>query len=233
MKSPIARLVVPSLCFIMLAGFAGGGCSSSRQQVVQPDYQEKLRGRTTLGVLPLGSDLMPPRAEVQRTPLTRRGHALFYRLFGLTLSDLANVTVLEEGRTFQPEDSTFAYRSLRLSEEDSLTVPVPLTGPVRMDERYPAFLLLIDDLTFAYGTEEGRQALGTLVTEQLIMTATCEYVLWDNMAQQLVGYGRLRVTAPTEAGANVRAPITLLFQRMSASIIRNSPFVLSGQDERI
>ena len=69
-----------------------------------------------------------------------------------------------------------------------------------------------------------------MVTERLVMRATCEYVLWDNGAQQLVGYGQLEKTAPTEAGANIRVPISLLLQRLGTAIIRKSPFVLIGVD---
>ena len=206
------------------------GCASSRRQVVQPEYQKKRHERTTLGVLLLGVDLMAQEASTPPTPLTRQGRDLFYRLFGLTLSDLSNVTVLEGGRAYTPDSGAFAYRRLALSKTDTVEVPVPVAGPVAVDGRNPAFLLLIGDLRFAYGTEEGREALGTLVTERLVMTATCEYVLWDNRAQRLVGYGRLEETAPTEAGANVRVPLSVLLQRLGTAIIRKSPFVLIGVD---
>ena len=204
------------------------GCSSSRQ-VVQPEYKEKLSGRPTLGVLPLGADLMEGEASETPTPLTQRGRSLFYRLFGLALSDLSYLTVIEAGHDYRPDSVTFAYRRLGLSASDSVEVPVPVDGPVSLDDRNPAFLLLIDDLTIGYGTDEGREALGTLVTEQLIVTARCEYVLWDNRAHRVVGYGRLRETAPTEPGANVHGPISVLFQRLGLAIIRKSPFVVIGE----
>lgn len=206
------------------------GCGASNRQIIQPEYQEKLQERTTLGVLPLGVDLMAEAASTTPTPLNRRGRDLFYRLFGLILNDLSNLTVLEAGPAYEPDGVTFVYRRLTLSESDTVEVPVPATGPVRVEARNPAFLLLIDDLTFAFGTQEGREALGTLVTEQLVMRATCEYVLWDNRAQRLVGYGRVEETAPMEAGANVRAPISLLFHRLGVAILRKSPFVLIGVD---
>ena len=204
------------------------GCTASRQ-VVQPEYKTKLSGRTTLGVLPLGADLMagsPPPP----TLLNQRGRSLFYRLFGLELADLSYLTVLEAGPDYQPGGATFAYRRLALSGSDSVDVPVPVAGPVPVEGRNPAFLLLLDDLTITYGSDEGREALGTLVTAQPILTARCEYVLWDNRAQRLVGYGRLKETAPTEPGSNVHGPISLLFHRLGVAIIRKSPFVLIGAE---
>ena len=94
-------------------------------------------------------------------------------------------------------------------------------------------LLLIDDLKIIFGTNESREALGTLVSEQLVLTARCEYVLWDNRAQRLVGYGRLKETAPTEPGANVHGPISLLFERLGLAILRKSPFALIGVDDTV
>ena len=203
------------------------GCASSRQ-VVQPEYKEKLSGRTTLGVLPLGADLMAASPPPTPTMLNRRGRDLFYRLFGLELTNLSSLTVLEAGPDYRPDGVTFAYRRLALSGSDSVEVPVPVEGTVSVEGRNPAFLLLLDDLTISYGADEGREALGTLVTAQPILTARCEYVLWDNHARRLVGYGRLKETAPTEPGNNVQGPISLLFHRLSLAIIRKSPFVLVG-----
>ena len=208
------------------------GCGSARQ-VVEPAYREKLSSRTTLGVLPLGVDLMGDSTGAMPTPLNRRGRNLFYRLFGLELSDLASVTVLEAGSDYNPDGAAFAYRRLALSKSDSVEVPVPVAGPVPVDGRNPAFLLLIDDLSIVFGTNEGREALGTLVSEQLVLTARCEYVLWDNQAQRLVGYGRLRETAPTEPGANVHGPIALLFRRLGLAIMRKSPFAIIGEDRDV
>lgn len=205
------------------------GCSASRQ-VVQPEYQQKLSGRTTLGVLPLGVDLMGKRPATLPTPLNRRGRSLFYRLFGLELSDLSRLTVLEAGPDYAPDSLAFVYRRLPLSGSDSVEVPVPVAGPVAVDGRIPAFLLLIDDLRIIFGTDESREALGTLVSEQLVLSAQCEYVLWDNRAQRLVGYGRLKETAPTEPGANVHGPIALLFRRLGIAILRKSPFPLIGEE---
>jgi hypothetical protein len=225
MRTQIAAVVVLAL---LLAG-----CGASSRQILQPEYQKKLQERTTLGVLPLGVDLMAGAASTTPTPLDRRGRDLFYRLFGLTLNDLSKLTVLEAGPSYEPDGVTFVYRRLTLAKSDTVEVPVPATGPVPVEGRNPAFLLFIDDLTFAFGTQEGREALGTLVTEQLVMRVTCEYVLWDNRAQRLVGYGRLEETAPMEAGANVRAPISVLLHRLGAAIIRKSPFVLIGVDTEV
>lgn len=212
------RIVVLSVALLL------AGCAGSGQQVIQPEYQQKISSRPTVGLLPLGADLLPPEILPQIPPMTRRGRDLYYRLFGLTLSDLAQVAVLESGKDFRPEVA-FVPGTLPLDEEDQLEVPLPDGGPVFIDGRAPAFLLLLDDLTFQFGTEEGREALGTLSTERLVVSARCEYVLWDNREGRLVGYGRLFETAPMEAGAAVRAPLTLLLRRIAISIIRKSPFL--------
>ena len=176
-----------------------------------------------MGLLPLGSDLIPPEAIVQVPPMTRRGHDLYYRFFGLTLSEMAQVSVIESGEKELPGLS-FAMTTLAL-DDDSLAVPLPTGGAVMIDGRAPAFLLLLDDLHFQFGLSEGREALGTLTTERLIVSGRCEYVLWDNRAGRLVGYGRVTETAPMEPGAAISGPLTLLLRRMAASIVRKSPFL--------
>ena len=165
------------------------------------------------------------------TPLNRRGESLFYRLFGLALADVSYLTVSEAGHDYEAEEGMFTYQRFALSSSDTVEVPVPVNGPVSIEGRNPAFLLLIDDLNITFGADEGREALGALVTSQLVVSARCEYLLWDNRAQQVVGYGRVREAAPTEPGANVRGPIALLFERLSIAIVRKSPFVLVGEEQ--
>lgn len=212
-----AGVVLVSLC---------AGCVS-KQQVVEPMYQEKLDRSSTLAVLPLAVDLLPDIERPPATPLNRRGYDLYYRLFGLLFKDLSNVRVWETGPEFQQEGVSFAMQALALSEDDSIQVPVP-SGTVQVEGRMPNFLLLVDDLAFFYGSQESREALGMLSTSRAVITVTCEYVLWDNQDQRLVGYGRIKQEAPTEGGPNVQAPISLLFKRMAASIIQKSPFRLNG-----
>ncbi len=206
----------------------GGACAAGGKQVVRPAYREKVPGRVTLGLLPLGTDLLPSPTPVQVPPMTRRGLDLYYRLFGLLLSDMALLTVLEAGPSFDAGEATFERRRLALAPGDSVEVPVPV-GAVRVEGRFPSFLLVLDDLSVTYGTEEGREALGALPTSRLVLSARCTYMIWDNQASRLVGFGRLMETAPTEPGANVRAPITVLLRRLAAAIIKKSPFLFNEE----
>ena len=202
-----------------------GGCASFNQQVLAPPYDDRLEAPATLGLLPLGADLLPEAGQAP-TPTTRIAHELFYRMFGPSLRDAAAVTLWEAGPAYPRDSVQVARHAVALGRGDSLRIPLPTAGPITIDGYRPAFVLIVDDLQVFFGSREGREGMGTIVTSQLTLTGRCTYALWDNQAQRLVGYGRLEDGVPTEGGSVPRSAIGVLYQRFAHAIMAKSPFQL-------
>lgn len=234
MPDPVPRfqrilLVGLSVCFLM-------GCGSSHSRFLSPEYERgSLRG-ASVALLPLSSDLgfagsTAAKAEMspETASFTAEGRDLFYRLFALNLQDVAYAGVSDLGSDFQFEDASLQLKSLPLSPEDSLQLPIP-TEHVQLSNRQAKFLLLIDGLTFTprdqrvqsstYGSTKGRNVLH--------LKASCKYVLWDNAEDRVVAYGRFNGRTKT-GNPRSRTPYRTLFEELARHVIEKSPIALAPQ----
>lgn len=217
---------------LMLFGAVTGGCSTSRSHVIASEYERAALRGTSIALLPLSSELTPDREaeEDQQTAyFTGEGHKLFYRLFGLELQEVASAEIVDLGSNYRPAERPFEPRGLRMPSGDSLYIPMP-DGAVAGPNRTADFALLIDELTFAPRSESTRsgQFGSTERTSNLYVTATCEYMLWDNRREQVAAYGTFE-SESRMLNPNSRTAYETLFEELALTIVRNSPVSLSSQ----
>ncbi len=221
--------------FVLLASIAVG-CSSAPLRVLAPEYERGTSRGVSIAVLPLSSDLLPTPDTVevdgealQTAYFTDKGHELFYRIFGLTLQEVARAEIIELGADFRPSDATVRRQRFPVAEGDSLHLPVP-DGRVQLTNASADFLLLIDQLTFTPRSETIRSGNygSPMVQDNVYITATCQYTLWDNRAARIAAYGTFerenRMTDP-----NSRAPYEQLFTQLAVHIIEASPIALNAR----
>lgn len=222
---------------ILFMGVAAGCSSSAPPQVLAPEYERGTSRGVTIALLPLSSELLPAAADttepdgeaLQTAYFTDRGHQLFYRLFGLELQEVAAASVIETGSDFRPINTTFRRHTLPVPAGDSLHLPVP-DGPVQLTNSAADFVLLIDKLTFTPRSETIRAGdYGAPVQqENFYITATCQYMLWDNERARVAAYGTFerenRLVDP-----NSRAPYEQLFAQLAVHIIETSPIALNAR----
>ena len=234
----VAHLSRFSLLLVLgaLVGLAAG-CSSSRPQVLAPEYERGAFSGVSIALLPLSSELMPaaePTAvedqsteDAQAAYFTSEGHKLFYRLFGLELQEVAAAEVFDLGSSFRPDDARFRTKALPLPSGDSLRIPLP-GARVQFPNRQADFMLLIDELTFTPRSETTRsgQFGSTDRQESLYITATCQYVLWDNREDRAAAYGRFEGESRM-LNPNSRAPYEDLFEKLAVHVIETSPIALT------
>lgn len=211
------------------------GCSSTRSQFLAPEYEQGTIRGSSIALLPLSSELglVDTTAEngqdLQAAYFTDEGQKLFYRLFDLELEKVASARVASLGSSFRLEDTPLQMQMLALSSKDSLRIPLP-SEQVQTPDEQADFLLLIDELTFKPRSETVRAGhLGsTKRRNDLYITATCQYVLWDNKRARAAAYGRFEGSSRM-SNPNSRAPYETLFTRLAIHIIEESPIALSPQ----
>lgn len=82
------------------------------------------------------------------------------------------------------------------------------------------------DLTPRSETARSGQFGSTERRNELYITATCQYVLWDNHENRPAAYGRFK-NESRMLDPNSRAPYEDLFEKLAVHIIETSPVTLA------
>mgnify|MGYP006285785417 CR=1 FL=1 len=225
--------------FVLLAGIVVGCSSTARPQVLAPEYERGASRGASIALLPLSSELVaaePDTAQAENQDLqaayfTQEGHKLYYRLFGLELQEVAAAEVIDLSADFRPPSATFQMRTLPVPSGDSLRLPVP-DGPVQVGGDPADFLLLIDKLAFTPRSETVRSGnYGSPVRQDnFYITATCQYMLWDNDAARVAAYGTFE-SETRMVDPHSRTPYEKLFEQLAVHVINASPVPLDARFE--
>lgn len=234
--SEIMRRIIPAV-FLVIATFMGACVPTGTVQILEEEYKNQVKNyNTSVTILPLTEDIVSTEEwnghlvldPKSRSLISRTNKEVYKNYYGITFSetvtgDVNNVS--DRVRPELPEGVEFESKELLLSKNRMMTVLVPKSGKLYIEDIETDFSLLTQSIIWEIGyVEEQAKPVGGSTVQRVELSIKFRYVLWDNRKEQIAGYGIINESRNL-TGTPSRVFYIQLFEDLSRQIVRESPLL--------
>lgn len=215
------------LSFCIAVSIVLSSCSSTKNQFLKKEYQEK-EFNSSLLIIPIDDYFELTPSDENYRALSEEDRRNFNALFGLVFQDYTSADTYGIDPELELNKEKFSPSILSLNNSDSFSIILPKgDAEISFYDYKIDYLLLIQEYYISYISHDVPKSLSLQSGQQgkQYLVLKTKYAIWDNTRHETVGWGSVEARVNFEGTLNREVYLGLI-GRVSEKIIRKSPFQL-------